>query len=873
MSQQLNRRPMSSRPGHGSPVNKKKTDSESLKDITESESIDSKSITSKGKYEFLDSIVGANQKDNFEDLIKEEAARIDLINKQKKKLNDINLLENKEEEIKELYKWETLFNNSKPISCYTKLNNKNYDPKLSKTFTDFKSPNSKIKTDIINTDSGSGTISKKNINNYNSLNTEITSSSKNNLAKSANKTPEKDLTRNHTTKSMPKKLTVFGLMHNHVSNNRSMYHSRQGSNKKGHKKDKKDKLDKFKDINVNAENPKNPKFSKNRLIKLSDICDFDYDLPKDLSCYNIESLRPFVHKEGQFEARVVSRPDKLKSAVERLHKKDYREIMYKRLMSRKQSLLISRTELITAINGNNAVPMLKSIFRQSHPNEVDDNKEVKLYLNTDKPLGKDDGKVDYTVNDRRKHIEEFIRLRDIANKRKQNSYGYETGIIGEENDMIKMRNVKTSTYDENDPLIKKHFPKLDEISVGINVNRDIKSDAQSIQDDGKSEEEIINAESNPDISFNKIKGKKYEKNIITTNGNYYQTTGETEGNNLNQIICKDKSKDNSKNKSKNKSKITNEKSNNNEVIDTGFNENGIYTQNSSQNDLILIEEGKNLSQNKQLSSLIKKKRPMTSNPGFLRPLTCVPIKKERLITAKPSSMITETNNSNSKESSDYNNLDHITTLVNELNNNYVPTKYMPKRQNSAVPSNTYKRIKKNMDSKKDRLSILLTQQNIKEYYEASHRRRFKNIENEFATEQSSGIGDNYKNRRKGSRPQTAFSNKAIINGLNEISTGGTQRDNDKIKYIFFNDYIDTTFGDNFKKDLNRQANYFYPPFTCSHNFTKYFYSSANNAVVKKKRKEEDEFIKMPLYTKKQLNIKNESEIYKIRTRSAKLQIK
>ena len=75
---------------------------------------------SKEKFEFLDSVVGGKQKENFENLIKEEADRIDMINKQKANLKNINLIE---KNIEGLYDWKTLFNNSRPLSAYTQLNN------------------------------------------------------------------------------------------------------------------------------------------------------------------------------------------------------------------------------------------------------------------------------------------------------------------------------------------------------------------------------------------------------------------------------------------------------------------------------------------------------------------------------------------------------------------------------------------------------------------------------------------------------------------------------------------------------------------------------------------------------------------------------
>ena len=99
MNNQL--RPFSGRPTTGRPTTSKpnveieiESNSNSLKNITESEDIESSnSVSSKEKFEFLDSVVGGKQKENFENLIKEEADRIDMINKQKANLKNINLIE------------------------------------------------------------------------------------------------------------------------------------------------------------------------------------------------------------------------------------------------------------------------------------------------------------------------------------------------------------------------------------------------------------------------------------------------------------------------------------------------------------------------------------------------------------------------------------------------------------------------------------------------------------------------------------------------------------------------------------------------------------------------------------------------------------
>ena len=114
------KRPQTAMPKKSFGENNKKdlsNSSSSLNELSES----SNSISSREKIDFLEGLSKGKQKAAFENLIKEEADRIDMINKQKKKLKNINLLE---EDIEGLYDWKTLFNHSRPISSYNKISKK-----------------------------------------------------------------------------------------------------------------------------------------------------------------------------------------------------------------------------------------------------------------------------------------------------------------------------------------------------------------------------------------------------------------------------------------------------------------------------------------------------------------------------------------------------------------------------------------------------------------------------------------------------------------------------------------------------------------------------------------------------------------------------
>ena len=140
-----NKRPITGRPTTSLPREKSKeskdssnksssssSSSSSLNEISESNN----SISSREKIDFLEGLSKGKQKAAFENLIKEEADRIDMINKQKKKLKNINLLET---DIEGLYDWKTLFNHSRPISSYTKISKKTKKIEETKN-DDFKFP-------------------------------------------------------------------------------------------------------------------------------------------------------------------------------------------------------------------------------------------------------------------------------------------------------------------------------------------------------------------------------------------------------------------------------------------------------------------------------------------------------------------------------------------------------------------------------------------------------------------------------------------------------------------------------------------------------------------------------------------------------------
>ena len=91
------------------------------------------------KVDFLDSLAKDSRKDSFINILVKEALKANQMNNYKKKVSEINLKEN---DIEGLYDWSTLFNKSRPLSHYTRVNYKKIEEELDENnnFNEFKSP-------------------------------------------------------------------------------------------------------------------------------------------------------------------------------------------------------------------------------------------------------------------------------------------------------------------------------------------------------------------------------------------------------------------------------------------------------------------------------------------------------------------------------------------------------------------------------------------------------------------------------------------------------------------------------------------------------------------------------------------------------------
>ena len=733
MNNQL--RPFSGRPTTGRPTTSKpnveidiESNSNSLKNITESEDIESSnSVSSKEKFEFLDSVVGGKQKENFENLIKEEADRIDMINKQKANLKNINLIE---KNIEGLYDWKTLFNNSRPLSAYTQLNNQKAKKASVENKNQFSFP-----VALIDAPPEEVELYIPNPNNY---------------ANTANVKNNKNRPIHFSTKQKKKSTKKI-----------SYAHSRKSSSNVFNRK--------FSSRSLNKDNQHNEKqygsnCTRPKSMYSQRLPGETFYLSQAFSEYYNEDLKTFSEKFPLLKAKIKVNPKKLQKALKDIKKQTIIRENNLKKVKLQDDLVLSKQEIIIAGMGGNAKPLLKSIYRQTHPDEHDDfDPRVKYYRNTDKPLGQDNGDTDYSVNDRTKHINEFIKLREEA---KGNSRSYKD--INEMRTAENFTRLHLDTYDENDPHIQMFNQIQEENEIDIEAN----------------EESKVN-----DIVVSK---KKEELTIKTENDNKVLTT-------VSQ----------------------------NQTDQTARNDNTVRTK-------YKIEATVSTNSN-------------TQNNISNRPMTGMP--KANL--ERPFSTLSNTNHK--KELSNR----PMTTMprnINSLSENnstgFIPTKYLPIRTNSAVPNQTYQKIQNMIKTRKN--NIMLTNLNTDGMFSSDIKR------NAFSP---SAISE--ANRFVRERPQTAFQNKAIQNRLNELNNNMTQTQwtnnvitpkENKISYVYFNDYIDTTFNTGEKKRHDLEIPYFHPMNVFNKN-AKYHYSSSNNYIVKKKRKDEMDFIHTNnYYTKKDMNI-------------------
>ena len=390
------------------------------------------------KTEFLEMLSKQKETDReaLDNIIINEANRIKNVNEKRKKLNDINLIEKNYDD---LYLWENLFNNSRPISYYTTLKERKIKKlEENKDLEEFKSP-------VILVD-----LFEDQMNLYFEQNNFIHSNSRKKI-KSANINNTRLIKKNiNTTKS---KNTDLNRNHKYSSKNNiksdSQSHSYSMNNTLKSKKSASAKNRIMNSLNSRkSQRSKDKIFHKNirpMSVYSPRVNTYSFYFSNAFSDYYKEDLKTFSEKMKILKAKIKSNPYHLKHEIKEQRKIASKKEKILENIINSNKMVFDKEDLIIAADRRNPIPLLQSIFRTNNPDKEVIKENIKNYYNTMKPLGNCDESVDYTKNDRWKFCENFSEMRDGVRKEEDKK---DFGRNRRNNKFI------LKYYSENDPYIQ-----------------------------------------------------------------------------------------------------------------------------------------------------------------------------------------------------------------------------------------------------------------------------------------------------------------------------------------------------------------------------------------------------------------------------------
>ena len=775
-------RPTTGRPQTGIPKKVEKiniTDSESVnKIINESQSDENQSKSSKSiqsysnnsnisneKINFLEALTNGNQKKTFENIIKEEADRIDMINKQKKNLKNINLIE---KNIEGLYDWKTLFNHSRPISSYTKYNPKNMEILDNKKEEEKKED--KFKFPVVLVD-----IQENQMNMYFNDNINGNTSNKKKLMKQQLEHMQR-----------MNKMKMNGRKTNLNTNSSNISHKKSISNNNSFQRS----AIKNKSIrSVRSASASTSRFNKKKPIEgncVRPMSVYTRRNPKEtfyfsqtFSDYYKEDLKDFVKKMPLLRAKISAKPNKLQNTLINSEKKSLlKEEKLKETIAN-DDLLLSKQEVIIAGRGGNAQPLLKSIYKQIHPEDEVEKNNMKMYYNTMKPLGNNNHRTDFTINDREYHLRQLVEMRNGD----FNEYNNKKKSKDDFNNIGNFRDLKLETYDEKDP----------DLQI-FNQIKEVNEDEYEEENEKNLNEKNLNEKDNQ--IFSKTFSSRNDNNILTTNNTTKLKNLPSSSSQQQQLLS----------------------SNNTEIISTNSNLPLMHNQ-------------------QQQTNLI---RPKTSVPTFKknfipgkRPFSSRPNQMNNAMNQTPFNSNTLYDNFPSVPSGNDNN--------NSFDSNYIVTKSFPLHVNSNVGNVTYNKINKRLLSKKESKEYfdnsppqIITAEMIKNNNFSPN--NIKEINKSIANRP---LTSNINRKIVSNKLNTINTGTNTVNKW-EFKNMEENIPKKKVNYYYFNDYIDTIFKDNTfaeKKRMNyieNEKGYYYP-MNCFNKLAGKIYSCSNNSHVKTKR--------------------------------------
>ena len=460
------------------------------------------------KKEFLKILGEESNNEVFDHIISKEVKRMKKINEKKTKLKEINLIE---KDIDDLYEWTNLFNNSRPISSYTTLKKSKLNRKEDKKIEEFKSP--VVLVDLLE-DQMNLYFGKNNF-----------------LQTEENKKKIKNKILNNKKKlKTPKKLNInINSTHHNKISKRNINYSHRAS-----------KI--INNTQVQNNNNITTKNINNYHIRPMSVysprlnsCSFYFS--SAFSDYYNEDLKTFSEKMKILKAKVKSNSNKLNHEIKSQRKiSAKKEKKLNRLLNIEQ-FNFGKDNLIIAADRKNPIPLLQSIFKQTYPFKEVIKENIKNYFNTMKPLGEDNGKVDYTKNERWKLSEFLVEMRE--NKHDLNLNNDKNLTNNKNSNYVKRNNLILSYYNKNDPYIKM-FEKMAK-TKNIKNNIIIENGNSEINNTKYYNPILENLNNNTFTSFN----KKYfdDKNNIKEK---FEIKDEKEENNKNIELNKYKINNNTR---------------------------------------------------------------------------------------------------------------------------------------------------------------------------------------------------------------------------------------------------------------------------------------------------------------------------------------
>ena len=489
------------------------------------------------KTEFLEMLSRQKESDKeaLDNIIVNEVNRIKNVNEKKKKLNDINLIENN---YYDLYIWQNLFNHSRPLSNYTTLKRRKIKKlEENKDLEEFKSP-------VVLVD-----LYEDQMNLYFGKNNPIQTEGIRNKIRSAKEKYEMNknkLINNKTKKS--NHLSINTNLNTHVisplNNIKQKTQSKNQSSVNYSLKSKKSSSARNRIMSsINSrKSQKNKDRSLHKHIRPMSVysprvntCSFYFS--NTFSDYYKEDLKTFSEKMKILKAKVKSNPSHLKHEIkaQRIVSSNNEKQLEDIINSNK--ITFDKEDLIIAADRRNPIPLLQSIFKTNYPDKEVMKENIKMYYNTMKPLGNSRESIDYTQNERWGFSEKFNEMKggvkkEIIKKEIRNNKNLILKYYNEDDPHIKMfekmvRNktakIKDLKYlkDEEDLNKKKYFnPILNNLEENIPFLKE-KEDKNS--EDKKTQEEINKEklENQIDIEVRPKTGFKSVASNIDTNFNFY----------------------------------------------------------------------------------------------------------------------------------------------------------------------------------------------------------------------------------------------------------------------------------------------------------------------------------------------------------------